>query len=155
MSFIRIKMLLIPLILLLISYQLNAQGINKNNIPSLISEDGIGLKTLFPNDEMNMSVKRDSVNTTLNDSLNKITKNITTKSGTDINPIKLGIVCGATITILGGIYYRWKTAWWNEDNTKFHIYYNHVHLLCDLLNFQHFDLLRKFLDQRDLFPFHS
>jgi hypothetical protein len=121
-------MLLIPLILFLISYQLNAQGIHKNNIPSLISEDGIQLKTLFPNGEMNILVKGDSVNTTVNDSLNKITKNITKTIDTDINPVKLGIVCGAAITILGGIYYRWKTAWWNEDNTNFHIYYNHTQI---------------------------
>ncbi|HSD62492.1 MAG TPA: DUF2279 domain-containing protein [Ignavibacteriaceae bacterium] len=41
-----------------------------------------------------------------------------------INLARLSIVGGIAITALGGIYYRWKTAWWSNGTTKFHFYYD-------------------------------
>lgn len=41
-----------------------------------------------------------------------------------INITRLGIVSGTVVTVLGGIYYRWKTAWWSDGTSKFHFYYD-------------------------------
>lgn len=40
---------------------------------------------------------------------------------------RFGAVCGASMAVLGGIYYRMKTAWWNDGNSKFHFYYNYTY----------------------------
>jgi hypothetical protein len=50
-------------------------------------------------------------------------KNIPVKEN-KISLARVGIVSGATISILGGLYYRWKTAWWNNGSAKFHFLYN-------------------------------
>ncbi len=45
-----------------------------------------------------------------------------------INLTRLGIVSGATLSILGGLYYRMKTAWWNDGSVKFHFDYNYSYV---------------------------
>jgi hypothetical protein len=40
---------------------------------------------------------------------------------------RFGAVCGASMAVLGGIYYRMKTAWWNDGNSQFHFYYNYTY----------------------------
>ncbi len=45
----------------------------------------------------------------------------------NISYVRLGIVSGTSLAILGGIYYRWETAWWNQGNTHFHIDYNYTY----------------------------
>ncbi len=47
--------------------------------------------------------------------------------GKKISYTRLGIVSGVSLTILGGIYYRWKTAWWNDGTKGFHIDYNYTY----------------------------
>jgi hypothetical protein len=48
-------------------------------------------------------------------------------AGNKINYVRLGIVSGASLAILGGIYYRWKTAWWTDPAASFHIQYNYTY----------------------------
>jgi hypothetical protein len=44
-----------------------------------------------------------------------------------ISLTRLGIVSGASLTILGGIYYRMKTAWWNDGDSHFRFYYDYTY----------------------------
>ncbi len=47
--------------------------------------------------------------------------------GNKVSYVRLGIVSGTSLAILGGIYYRWKTAWWNDGSAGFHIDYNYTY----------------------------
>lgn len=48
-------------------------------------------------------------------------------SGNNISYTRLGIVSGVALTSLGAIYYRWKTAWWNDGSSGFHFDYNYTY----------------------------
>ena len=91
--------------------EINEQTLN-SNVPQLSYH-----KNYIPND--------DSINPILKDSV-VITDN--TVPVNKINISRLGIVTGASAVILGGIYYRWKTAWWNDGTTNFHIDYNYTYI---------------------------
>ncbi len=59
------------------------------------------------------------------DSINSF--NTAMDNGKKVSYVRLGIVSGASLAILGGIYYRWKTAWWNDGTAGFHMDYNNTY----------------------------
>ncbi len=120
------KILLIHLICVFFLYNASAQN-RANEIHQSTFSD-----TLFASDNhrsdfhANIKEAKDSLDLPAGDSLH--VKNEITGSGNNISLTRLGIVCGASLTILGGIYYRWKTAWWNDGESEFHLYYNYTYI---------------------------
>jgi hypothetical protein len=80
-----------------------------------------GEKSLSDKNLFSVNIQVDSSEISGTDSLNISNNN---SSQNHINITRLGIVSGTVITALGGIYYRWKTAWWSEGTSKFHFYYD-------------------------------
>lgn len=90
---------------------------------------------VFPNSRHIMQLPEDPgvifpVQRTVNDSINPLSIDSTRVINENVVPrsnlsyVRLGIVSGTSLAILGGIYYRWKTAWWNDGTTGFHFDYN-------------------------------
>lgn len=93
-------------------------------ITHIISSTNFAQSVLVPllnSHIINIAANTDSISHFNNDSI--LTPGITsTKS--NINLVRLGIVSGTVITALGGIYYRWKSAWWSDGTTKFRFSYD-------------------------------
>jgi len=110
------KILLVPFLVFSISFlsyaQINSSGYDLNIIKG--SAPVSCLKEVV--------AQQDSFNLVNADSL-VLNKKLLVKEN-KINLIRVGIVSGATLSILGGLYYRWKTAWWNNGSAKFHFLYN-------------------------------
>lgn len=126
MSDILIKILLIHLICVSFSFYATAQKRTNKILSIPVSQTILPSETLPPDYQRDPEAIGDSLDLPVNDSL-KAESDIK-DAGKEISLARLGIVCGASLTILGGIYYRWKTAWWNEGETKFHIYYNYTYI---------------------------
>lgn len=125
MSSIFIKILLIYFVLSLLSSNISAQTRMETIPADKINEETLNSDVTQPAYHNNFA--------TIDDSINPITKdsvgiNDDATPDNNINYLRLAIVTGASAAILGGIYYRWKTAWWNEGTTNFHIYYNYTYI---------------------------
>lgn len=113
-----IKYLLILLISFPFFFSASAQTKSAQKFPASFTKD-----KNFNSDILNPSIQKivfdfppiDSVKTNFTPSDNK----------SKINLTKFGIVSGASLSILGGIYYRMKTAWWSDGHIKFHFAYEY------------------------------
>ncbi len=99
-----------------------AQNYSNGLLP--ISDENTNTKIVSPVQQDNTEAHKDSFNIPVSDSLNPDLNDSKSK----ISAVRLGVVCGVSLAILGGIYYRWKTAWWNDGNSDFHIYYNYTYI---------------------------
>ena len=111
------KILFVPLIVTLFSFlspaQVNSSGYD-------INPDNRNTPVTYVKE---VNTQQDSGNLLKTDSID-INKSSPVKEN-KISLTRVGIVSGASLSILGGLYYRWKTAWWNNGSTKFHFYYDY------------------------------
>lgn len=116
------KILLILILLSFYSLNLSAQ---KRSYKFLTTDRFTESDVYMSSYRKNFVIRKDSFDLISEDSLN-IKKDVT--PGNKINYLRLGIVTGVSAAILGGIYYRWKTAWWNDGTSRFHLYYNYTYI---------------------------
>lgn len=125
MSSMFIKILLISAVISWCPRDISAQKRVENIPANEINEQNLNSDVTRPAYHKNFITKDDSGNSISKDSVGI---NDDTTPGNKINILRLGIVAGASAVILGGIYYRWKTAWWNNGTADFHIDYNYTYI---------------------------
>jgi hypothetical protein len=119
---------IIPVIFILFSISDPAfsQSKSSETSPVFIPVENASLEISSPVRIRNYETKKDSFDLPGNDSL--MLKNDPSGNKQKISIVRLGIVSGVSLSILGGLYYRMKTAWWNDGNARFHIYYNYTYI---------------------------